>query len=190
MYDGLSDGGFACAFLSQNKDTFLTKARWSKKVRMPLLATFDPYDEAQTSAWLDSFAKLTESGPHGHLYCGTAGVFEFDFVSGEIGEWLSVLKDKVDDLLDDLSADDYSEEDQSLFQTQLAASLHTSMAYSSTMLKEEVANEWAKSFMNSMDGGKFFRSDIGSCMTASTFDTMYVAAVGTKVAYILIQDED
>ena len=155
---------------------------------MPLLATFDPYDEAQTSAWLDSFAKLTESGPHGRLYNCTAGVFEFDFVSGEIVEWLSVLKDKVDDLLDNLSADDYSEEDQSLFQTQLAASLHTSMAYSSTMLKEEVANEWAKSFMNSMDGGKFFRSNM--CLTASTFDTMYVAAVGTKVAYILIQDED
>ena len=37
VYDGLSDGGFACAFFgvrSQNKDTFLTKARWSKKVRL------------------------------------------------------------------------------------------------------------------------------------------------------------
>ena len=42
VYDGLSDGGFACAFFGvrshRTKDTFLTKffnqARWSKKVRL------------------------------------------------------------------------------------------------------------------------------------------------------------
>jgi len=66
--------------------------------------------------------------------------------------------------------------------------LHTSMAYSATMLKEEVANNWATSFMDSMDGGKFYRPS--TSVTASTFDTIYVAAVGTKVAYMLVQDED
>ena len=154
----------------------------------PPTATFDPYDNTETSAWLEAFAKLKESGPHGHLHCTTAGVFEFDFVSGEIGEWLSVLKDKVDDLLDGLNADDFVESDQAEFQTQLATSLHTSMAYSATMLKEEVANNWATSFMDSMDGGKFYGPS--TSITASTFDTIYVAAVGTKVAYMLVQDED
>ena len=154
----------------------------------PPTATFDPYDKTETSAWLEAFAELEESGPHGHLDFVAAGVFEFDFVSGEIGEWLSVLKDKVDALLDGLNADDFVESDQAEFQTQLAASLHTSMAYSATMLKEEVANNWATSFMDSMDGGKFYRPS--TSMTASTFDTIYVAAVGTKVAYMLVQDED
>ena len=152
-------------------------------------SSFDPFDAAETSAWLGALAELEESGPHGHLDFVEAGVFEFDFVSGEIGEWLSVLKDKVDDLLDNLNAESFVESDQAEFQTQLAACLHTSMAYSATMLKEEVANNWAESFMKSMDGGKFFRPD-GDPMTAFTFDTIFVAAVGTKVAYILVTDED
>ena len=155
----------------------------------PPLASFDPFDAAESSAWLGAFAELEESGPHGHLDYVEAGVFEFDFVSGEIGEWLSVLKDKVDDLQDGLNADNFVESDQAEFQTQLAACLHTSMAYSATMLKEEVANNWAKSFTNSFDGGKFFRP-ADSSMTACTFDTIFVAAVGTKVAYILATDED
>jgi hypothetical protein len=155
--------------------------------------TFDPYDPAETAAWLDAFAKLEEDGPHGHLDFVQAGVLEFEFESGKLDEWVSVLKEKVNvepyKILDDVDATSFIEVDQADFQQKLVAHLQTSMAYSSEMLKEKAASNWASSFMDSMKGGKFFRPD-GDPMTASTFDTIFVAVLGTRLAYILISDED
>jgi hypothetical protein len=169
----------------------------------PLIATFDPYDQAETKTWLDAFAELEEEGPQGNLDFANAGVIDFEFVSGHNDEWVNDLKDKMNEQLAtsyptfnplpqiaaDLDATDFVEADAAKFQQDLVKDLQTSMAYGCTMLKEDAANNWASSFMSSMDGGKYFRPDSAS-ITTSTFDTIYIIVVGTRLAYILIQDED
>jgi hypothetical protein len=156
----------------------------------PPTATFDPYDEHETKAWLDAFAALEEDGEHGHLGWVEAGVHEFELVSGQADEWVSVLKEKANDILDEVDGTDFIEVDQAEFERKLVVYLKTSMVYSVGMLKEEAAENWASSFVRSMGGGKFFRPDEFISMTSHTFDTIFVAVVGTRLAYMLITDED
>ena len=164
----------------------------------PPTTTFDPYDEAETTAWLDAFAELDEDGEHGHLYNTKAGVHDFEFVCGEIDEWMSILKNKLNaahvmeqqfQMLDNVDATSFIETDKAEFQQKMIEFLCTSMAYSAELLKEKAATNWVKSFMKSMEGGKYYRPD-GDSMTAGTFDTIFVAVVGTRLAYVLITDED
>lgn len=56
-------------------------------------------------------------------------------------------------------------------------------------MKEEHAMIWSSSFAKSMEGGTFFMN-VGTTVTQSTFDHCYVAVLGSKMAYILIEDED
>mgnify|MGYP006136199937 FL=1 len=157
----------------------------------PPTDTFDPYDQAGTTAWLDAFAALEEDGPYGHLDFVEAGVHEFEFVSGQPDEWVSTLREKVNEVLPDVDAKSFVEVDKAEFQQELVKLLRTSMAYSAEMLKEKAANNWASSFVSSMDGGKFFRPADGSPPIAdATFETIFVAVVGTRLAYVLIIDED
>lgn len=71
----------------------------------------------------------------------------------------------------------------------LSHHLHMSMAYSVVMLKEEVAAAWGESWMQSVAGGRFFQLD-GMPFTGATFEACYVAVVGNRAAWILIEDED
>jgi hypothetical protein len=154
----------------------------------PPTDTFDPYDQAGTTAWLDAFAALEEDGPHGHLDFVEAGVHEFNFVSGHSSEWVSTLKEKVNEVLPNVDANSFVEVDKAEFQQGLVYHFRTSIAYTSEMMNEKAANNWASSFVNSMLGGKFFRGDGG--VTNATFEAIYVAIVGTRLAYVLVLDED
>ena len=99
--------------------------------------------------------------------------------------------EKVNEVLPDVDAKSFVEVDKAEFQQELVKLLRTSMAYSAEMLKEKAANNWASSFVSSMDGGKFFRPADGSPPIAdATFETIFVAVVGTRLAYVLIIDED
>ena len=99
-----------------------------------------------------------------------------------------MLKEKANDILDEVDGTSFIEVDQAEFERKLVVYLKNSMAYSVGMLKEEAAENWASSFVRSMGGGKFFRPD--DEMTSHTFDTIFVAVVGTRLAYMLITDED
>ena len=159
----------------------------------PPSPTFDPFDHSEpggsTATWLAAFSDLENGGDYGNLDFTEAGVMEFDFVSGTVDEWASVLKEKVNEILDDLDSSEHVEFDQADVLPDLTSSLHTSMAYSSRMLKEDAANAWATSFVNSMEGGKFYHCPDQS-VTSHTFDKIFVAVVGNKLAYMLINDED
>ena len=151
------------------------------------LAPFDPFDHASpdgtTAVWLAAFEALEEPGPHGFLDFAKAGVLNFD------ESWFEVLKNTFDNLNPDLSSDSMEEINKEDLISKLTKSLNISIAYESKMMKEEYAMLWSSSFAKSMEGGTFFWN-VGTTVTQSTFDHCYVAVLGSKMAYILIEDED
>ena len=158
---------------------------------------FDAFDTDSTTAWLQSFERLGEEGPHGKLYGHKAAVVEFE-VGGGDDSWLTALKNEEKGLAIDwnaeIDANCFSEISSAELEKLLEHFLTKSQAYRQPMLKPEVAAAWARSFVASLEGSTFYTNgaDVSewNCVSTATFDRIFVGSIGNRCAAVVLVDED
>jgi hypothetical protein len=116
--------------------------------------------------------------------------------------WLETLRNSSEKFLGNMEIDDWDEIQPADAIEELGKKLHKSMAYNVELMDEEVASNWARSFVESLTSsaegcGVTWHTNLGPSggwnpVTSSTFD-FCVVGVSTSskyVGYVLVTDED
>ncbi len=154
---------------------------------------FDAWDADSVTAWLAAFERSCEAAECDFTTAGVCDANHFDWLDALANDPLCpVLSGTAPDAFEQLVQPGGAPD---ALEALLADFLHRAQAYSSrTMFSQEAAAAWASSWAKSMEGASFYTSgasrDSWSPVTNATFDRAFVACLGGKVAFLVIEDED
>ena len=134
------------------------------------------------------------------LYFCSFGSVRCDIIAlDEAISWLDALKNKNATFTGDCEDEDFDVIDSLEVQSMMRDYLHKTMAYSVVVMDEDIADSWARSFVESFTrqdstGVTWYsnRGDGWNPVTEATFDfcVVVVDSVSNAVGYLLITDED
>ena len=168
---------------------------------LPVPERFDPRhihpETAGTSVseWVQCFQNQPHIEDYTYHDCGFANVIAFD----QDMTWIDSLNSINGLPLSQCEEESFDLMDRSQARALLKSKLMTSMAYSSALMPEDVAEAWTASFVESFPeegcqwyGNYEIDSSSWNPVTEATFDAMVVVVDRTSMAigYFLITDED
>ena len=155
----------------------------------PPCGNFNLNDSQSITQWLTRFRLLAAPSQ-----IQTYPMIHISVVHQEEGRsWLDTLKSSNYKILENCEMDDWDEIEPDTALEKISQNLHESQAYSIVIMNKDIANSWARSFIESLTAGgviQWYRND--DQVTENTFDFCVVGVdtVSNSIGYLLITDED